>query len=165
MKLEFDFIAGAETKAFLANLTKQIDRLEKLSGIKVAPVKAAPEVEETDTDEDDDFTPKKAVAKAKKAIAKFEEEDEDESDGEEVEEDAEEEDEDFKTPPPASKKAKAKKVTVDDVNDACKARAAATGGKEGRNEVLAILKKKFKTTSVSDLKPEQYAQAIEAMTV
>jgi len=60
--------------------------------------------------------------------------------------------------------AKAKKVTIDSVNDACKKRAAA-GGKKGRAEVLAILKKKFKTESVSDLEPEDYQKCIDAMAV
>jgi len=70
---------------------------------------------------------------------------------------------------PAPKKAaaktasngKAKKITLDDVNDACKAHAAA----KGRQATLAILQKKFKTQSVTALKPEQYEMAIAAMAV
>lgn len=56
---------------------------------------------------------------------------------------------------------KAKKVTLDDVNDACKAHAQA----KGRPATLAILQKKFKTQSVTALKPEQYEMAIAAMSV
>lgn len=58
-------------------------------------------------------------------------------------------------------KAKPKKITLDDVNDACKAHAQA----KGRPATLAVLEKKFKTQSVTALKPEQYEQCISAMTV
>lgn len=58
---------------------------------------------------------------------------------------------------------KGKKFTSDDVHDACKQRALRTGGKAGRNEVLAILEKKFKVESVSELKPEQYNAVVAAM--
>lgn len=64
----------------------------------------------------------------------------------------------------ASKKGangKAKKITIDDVNDACKAHAAA----KGRPATLDLLKKKFKTQSVTALKPEQFEACIAAMAV
>jgi hypothetical protein len=68
----------------------------------------------------------------------------------------------------AAKKAaaapKLKKVTIAEVNDACKARAKA-GGKKGREQVLAILKKHFKTESVSEIKPELYGEVLQAMAV
>ncbi len=104
-----------------------------------------------------------------------EDEDEDEDDEESDDEDDEDEDEDeeedeveeLEAAPKkkAAAKTKSKKLTVDDVNDACKARAAATGGKAGRTEVLTILKKKFKTESVSELRPEQYQACVDAMAV
>jgi predicted transcriptional regulator len=159
MKLEVAMLVGAESKAFLATLTEQIDRLEKLTAGIAAPTKAtkkaaapAPvEDEEAEESEDKEFTaPTKATKKA--AAKSF---DEDESENEEAEEET----------APAPKSKKAKKVTLDDVNDACKARAADTGGKEGRTEVLGILKKKFKVASVSELKPEQYQAVIEAMAI
>lgn len=145
MKLELGIMAGAESKAFLVDLTKQIDRLEKLYGGKKTAVEADDEETETeveaaaDSDDDEDFTP---VKKTKAKAAKSFDDDEDDAEEEEVK--------------PAKK---AKKITLDDVNDACKARAA--GGR--RKEVLAILKKKFKTESVSTLEPEQYPALIAAM--
>lgn len=74
-------------------------------------------------------------------------------------------DDDFTAPPATTKKTgKAKKVTIAEVNEACKARAKA-GGKEGRAQVLKILKKHFKTESISEIKPEQYGKVIQAMAV
>lgn len=61
----------------------------------------------------------------------------------------------------AAAKTKAKKITLDDVNDACKAHAAA----KGRPATLQVLQKKFKTQSVTALKPEQYETCISAMAV
>lgn len=58
-----------------------------------------------------------------------------------------------------AKAKKEKKITIDQVNDACKTRA----GRSNRAEVLGILKKKFKTQSVSELKETQYADVIKAM--
>lgn len=83
------------------------------------------------------------------------------------------EEEGFEDPPPpaatkaapssaAGKKgAKPKKLTIDDVNDACKAHAAA----KGRPATLQVLQQKFKTQSVTALKPEQFAACIQAMAV
>ncbi len=176
MKLELALLAGAETKQFLVDLTKQIDRLEALSGkaatapakstavksVKnTAPVDADEEGEESN--EDDDFAPKKNAGK--KAAASAFEEDEDESEEAKASDEAGDDDEGFMDAPPKKAPAKAKKLTVDDINDACKARAAATGGKEGRTEVLALLKKHFKTSSVSEIKPDDYAKLIKVMAV
>lgn len=86
-------------------------------------------------------------------------------------EESSEEEDDFAAPPEkkaAAKKAaapKPPKLTIDDVNDACKKKAASIGGKPGREKVLAALKKHFKTSSVSELKPEQYAACIKLMEV
>lgn len=160
-KLELALLVGAESKEWLASLDKIVTRLEKLQP-KLASAKSLEEAEDDfDNDEgeedDEDFTPKKQAAK--KNTFEDEDEEEESSEEEETEEASDDEDEEEDAPP----KKKAKKLTVDDVNDACKKKAAKIGGKEGRNEVLKILKKKFKTTSVSELKPEQYAAAIAAM--
>ncbi len=142
----------AQALRFQANLIEGMD--PKTAASRKATTRAAAveeeETEETEEETDEDFAPKKKTA-AKKAAASFDD------DGEEEEETEEE--------APAPKSKKAKKITIDDVNDACKARAAATGGKEGRNEVLKILKKNFKTESVSALKPEQFQAVIDAMEV
>lgn len=60
-----------------------------------------------------------------------------------------------------AKKTRPKKTTLDDVNDACKAHAMA----KGRDATLGILQKKFKTQSVTALKPEQWETCIAAMTL
>lgn len=122
--------------------------------------KATPPVVEEEEVEDEDFAPKKKSSKQKAAASFDEEEETDEA--EETEEAEVEEDEEDPAP---KKKAKAKKITLDDVNDACKAKAQSIGGKEGRTQVLTILKKKFKTETVSALKPEQYQAVIDAMEV
>ncbi len=156
MSLEIKILAGAESKQFLVDFTKQLDRLERMTaGNKTAVVdeteeeeetapkkKAKAPVDETEEEEDEDFGPKKKAAK--KSTSFDEEEEEEET---------------------APKKKKAKKLTIDDVNDACKARAAATGGKKGRAEVLAILKKKFKTETVSEIDEDRWAECIEAMEI
>lgn len=64
-------------------------------------------------------------------------------------------------PAKGTKKAATKKITLDDVNDACKAHAAA----KGRDSTLEILQKKFKLQSVAKLKPEQWESCISAMAV
>lgn len=82
--------------------------------------------------------------------------------------DSDESEEGFDEAPPEKKAApkkgtngKAKKITLDDVNDACKAHAQA----KGRPATLAVLQKHFKTQSVTALKPEQYETCISAMAV
>lgn len=159
MEMEMKVLVGADSKAFLVELAKQIDRLETLLGgvTKKAQGKHNDDAKKDEDDEDEDEDEEFSGKKQKKKSSFEEDEDEEEAD---EDEDADEEEEDEKP-----KKSKAKKITVDDVNDACKAKAAATGGKKGRAEVLAILKKKFGTESVSELKPEQYAKAIAAMDV
>lgn len=159
MRLEVALLAGEETKQFLANLTRQVDRLEALGGGKL---KGKPKTEddedeettETEDEEDEDFAAKKSKKKAKTDEDEETEESED-ADEEETADADEDEDE-----APAKKKGKAK-LTIDDVNDACKAYAKATS----RADALKVLKKKFKTDSIADLKPEQYADCIKAMTV
>ena len=168
--LELLIMAGAESKALLEAFTKQLDRMEALTAQKSAPAVI---------DEDKALVRKKPAAT--KAAQSFEddeeeiiEEDEDKAEDVEFEDDMPvskpktkaksfDDDEDEDPAPVKSKKTKAPKITLDDVNDACQERALRTGGKKGREEVLSILKKQFKTTSVSGLKPEQYGPVIEAL--
>lgn len=154
-KLELALLVGEETKTFLANLTKQIDRLEKL-GEKTVPEEIAQAEAAVDEDEED-LVPKKSAKKApaKKPVS-F-----DDDEPAEPEADVEEDDDSYAA---KFKPKKAKKVTLDDVNDACKALALHIG-KTGRQHVLGILKKKFKTETVSGLEPEQYAACVEAMVI
>lgn len=147
MKLEIGVIAGAESKAFLVELTRQIDRLEKLGGVAKT---AEEKTEESTEDEEEEFeeAPKK---RGKKRAEDF---GDDEPAAEEEE---------------APKKGKKKKLTLDDVNDACKARVKAIieeqgcTGQDARSAVLKLLKKKFDVKSVSDLEPEQYEDVIIAL--
>lgn len=84
-----------------------------------------------------------------------------------VEDDSETEtaDDDF-TDAPATKAEKGPVINLKDVNEACKAKMQAEGGgKSGREAVLAILKKKFKTQTLSDLDADQYAAVVKAMQV
>lgn len=171
VKLELGIMAGAESKAWLADLTKVVERMERAAGIigatKSAATRTAASMEADDTSsddapdtesDDDDFAAKPRT-KSKKASS-FE--DDDDAPATESEDD----DADFTAPSAkTAKPPKAKKWTVDDVNDACKKKASSIGGKEGRAKVLSILKKNFKTESVSELKPEQYAACIQAMAV
>lgn len=186
VKLDLGIMAGAESKAWLAGFTQQNDRLEKLiakleKASGKAPLKVKPEEDEeadeteTSDDDDEDFAAKPVKTAKKKAAfdddddeAEKESEDEDDANADdESEAGADDEGEEEPPVPPTktkAKPAKTKKLSVDDVNDACKARARA-GGKNGRLEVLAILKKKFKTESVSELEPEQWQACIDAMKV
>lgn len=158
MKLELAIMAGAESKAWLADLTKLVERMEKLAGGKpakaAAPAEEEEEQEETPpADEDDDFTAKKPTKAAKGKSF-----------------DEEEEEADFSAPPAKAAKGKAaapkaKKYTADDLNDVCKAKAKSIGGKKGRDAVLKILLDNFETESVSEIKPEQYAECIALMEV
>lgn len=129
----------------------------KKSAAKTAPA-AEPEV-----DADEDFGGEAQAAPAKKftkksAPAKQAASFDDEDEAPEVEETASDDDGDFMEAAPA-KETKKKKLTVNDVNDACKAKAQATD----RKTVLGILKKQFGVTSVTELDSKQYADVIKAM--
>ena len=159
-KIEVALLVGAESKEWLAGFERLVTRLEKLQP-KLATAKNVAQAEEDfdneedSTEEDDDFGP------AKKAAKKANSFDEDEGESEEAEEveAASEDDEDEEEKPK-----KKKKISLEDVNDACKAKMKALGGgKAAREKVLNVLKKKFKTESISDLKAEQYAAVISAM--
>lgn len=176
MKLDLGIMAGADSKAWLQGFTTQNDRLEKLLDrmekigsktpvkVKAESEEDADEAEENLDNEEDDFAAKPAKNSKKKSADFDDDEDEIEDDDEDAEEKSDDEDESEVEEAPAAKKGRAKKVTVDDVNEACKMRARA-GGKEGRAQVLGILKKKFKTESVSELEPDQWQACIDAMKV
>lgn len=134
-----------------------------------APAAATVETE-TEADDNEDFaaapakSTKKSGGKKAAAAATFEDDEPSEEATEETEtetaETESEDDGDFMEAAPAKgKKTAAKKITVNDVNDACKAKAASSD----RKTVLGILKKKFGVTSVTELKAEQYADVIKAM--
>lgn len=76
----------------------------------------------------------------------------------EIEEESFEEEE---TPPKKTAAAKAPKIDAKMVNDACKAHAKKNGFENTKN----LLMKKFKTSSVSKLKPEQFADVLKVMKV
>jgi len=117
------------------------------------------------TDEDDDFgkadKKTKETKASKAAAASFEEDDATEETVTETAEVTESEDDFMDAAPKAAAKKTAKKLTVNDVNTACKEKAAATD----RKTVLSILKKKFNVASVTELKAEQYGDVIKAMAV
>jgi hypothetical protein len=154
-KLELALLCGEESKNFLAQLTKQIDRLEECCG-KICDVKPPQtDMEDRKAEEDEEDFSAKPVKASKKAKADFD--DDEDAEEEEGEADAEVlEDEPVK-------KAKPKKLTSDDCNDAAKTLAKSIGGKEGREKVLGLMKKHFKTESVSELKPEQYEKFCKVM--
>jgi hypothetical protein len=166
--MELQILVGAESKEWLKDAEALVNRLEKvlkainanssLKGQNIEEDKESGEDTLNKVNEDDeDFTPvKKTSGKKAKSF-----EDEEEADlGSSPETDSDDEDEEFEKPT----KKRAKKITLDDVNDACKERAADEGGgKEGRSVVLKILKKKFKVDSVSELEETQYAAVISAM--
>ena len=138
---------------------------KSLAGVKNATTEAATEeVEEAEEeDADDGFASKKKLAKKKAAF-------EEESEEEESEEESEEEEE--APPKKKGKAAKVKKLTTDDLNDACKARVARLiedgngkiTGKMARDNVLKLLKKNFETDTVSDIDDQDdMARAIKLL--
>lgn len=146
-KLEVSLLVGEESKRWLSNIEALITKLEKLTGSAVKAAALDTEDDEaSDVDDDEDFASKAKTKKTATVKAKSFEDDEETEDEE-----------------PAPRK-RAKKLTVDDVNDACKEYAREMGGgKDGKLEVLKILKKKFKTDTVTELEPDQYAAVIAAM--
>jgi hypothetical protein len=156
-----------QAEELLADFISVVERLENaVKRLKVTGLDASIDDEAVSDDSDDkdpedddeDFAPKKAKGKKAKAFDEESEEDAEET-PEATDDESFEEEEEVKP----KKKAKAKKITVDDVNDACKKRASVKGGAAGRTEVLTILKKKFKTSSISDLSEDTYAAVIAAM--
>lgn len=134
MGLELEVVVKRETREFLAALTAQVDRLEKLT------VKG----KEDETEEQDEFSARTAN---KKETSDFDAEDND-ADSDETEE-----------VEVKSTKKKTKKLTSDDVNDAAKARAKRTS----IAEVKKFLVKKLGVKSISELDEEDYEKAVKLL--
>lgn len=144
LQLTFSFKEGSTATEIARKLRHHAGLLEGMEP-KEASAKANTETD----DDDDDFKPTKGSPK--KQAKSFDDEEPEETENES----------DDEAPPKKAKGKKSKKITSDDVNDACKKRASG----DRRKEVLAILKKQFKTESVSDIEEDQYADVIKAMTV
>ena len=179
MQLTFTFTDGATPSDIAAHLRFQAGVFEGLAPKVASSKKNTQAAIQAFDAEDDETEPAEVViakspraaktkTKAEPVITSFDDSDEDELDGEGSTEtdsfDDDFEDDEVAAPAPKAKAKKEPKITIADVNDACKARAK-SGGKEGRAQVLKILKKQFKTESVSELKPEQYGAVIKAMAV
>jgi hypothetical protein len=166
-KLEIAMLVGAESKAFLANLTEQIDRLEKLSGKKLKVTKAgAVDDEDEDEDEDADEEEKPKKKKGGKLAASDDEDsddedsdDDDDSDEDDESDSDEDADEDEEETTKKSAKGKKGKVTLDDIKDACRAYMAETN----RATVEKLLKKKFGTKTVKEIDPDDYPEVMKAL--
>lgn len=178
-RLEIAVLAGAESKAWLAGFTQQVDRLEKIAKKLGGAAPAETDADDDAGDDGEEAAPKKSAKKApaKKAAAKADDDDfnddagddGDAGDSDDFSDDAGggEGDDDFGDDgddEPAPKKAPAKKEKAPalkhkDVVAACKEAA----GRSNRATVLSMLKKKFKVSSTTDLKAEQYAEAIEEL--
>jgi hypothetical protein len=126
-------------------------------------VAAAPVKQQVDEADDEELLPtvssKKATTKKKATAAPVEVKSWDDED---VEDELTFEEEKPKA------KSKVKNFSVEDVNNACKAKVHALinmgrSASEARSEVLAILKEKFNVKSVTSLRAEQYGEVIEAM--
>ena len=190
-ELKIALLAGAESKEFLRGLTAALDRLEKLlARAEGLTVKAAPKINK-DEDEEDETPKSKTKAKAKKVAPPEEGDSDDDDDSDSVSDDADddddaeddsdddrddddsesvdvsdedddeddEDDEDEAPKPKKAKAAKAKKVTSDDCNDIAKKLVKVTD----RDTVYKLMKKHFKTKSIAELKPEQYAKFVEVV--
>lgn len=163
IQLTFSFKEGTPPTDMAAKLRFHAGLLEGMPAKTAAsrkntdaPVKAAPEPEiEDEESEDEDFAPAAKKTKAKAAAASFDDEDE------ETEAVESEDEEEVEEAPKKKTAAKAKKVTLDDANDACKAHAAENGLKATK----ALLKKKFGTDTLSEVKPDKYAAVVAAMAV
>lgn len=149
-ELKLALLVGAESKAWLAGLEKQIDRLESLQSLLASGDK------EKEGEEDDGLIPKKNNRSKRKNI--------------DLNEEAEEEINNFSDDNEEEEKPKRKKkLTCEEVKEACKARIERLidennmKGPEARKEVLGILRKQFQVVSIRDLQEEQFADAIAAM--
>lgn len=184
MKLELSIMAGAESKAFLADLSKIVQRMEKAAGIKTTASDSIETMGDEDDTEELETASKSKKKTTKKAAASFDD-DEDESapamtdasddedftpkskktpkkaaasfDDDETEEEAEE---------PAPKKiAKTKKpvekLTEDEVNQACKAHATENGVKVTK----ALLKKKFGSDKIAEIDEDEWSAVVKAVAV
>ena len=149
-KLEIAVLIGAESKQFLSDLTKQIDRLESLqNSVSPTPTPVEPEPEAmTDAKVETKIENKveeKPKAKSKKKETKPEPE------VVEVEESPKSFDEMFNDAPDALTA-----PNLDDVRKAVKDFAA----KHGKDKGMALLNK-FGCNSIPDLKATEYGAVIE----
>jgi len=146
-RLELVIMAGAESKAFLAGLTAQLDRAEKLLGNAAAATSAAqPEAAPTET--------KAAKGKGKaKAAPAPEVDDALETAHADAEADAASEGDDdlFGDDEPADEG-----PTLEDVRKVVKDFAT----KHGKEKALKLLGK-FKVTAINDIKKADYGKVIE----
>lgn len=180
MQLTITVKDGATNKDIANQLRWQAGLIEGMSPKDAASRKNTDTTETTGDDFGDggDFTDadtapatKKSARGAKKQAAAASDDFADESDfGTDAAEETTDANDDFadEEAKPAKtakgKKGGAKKVTIDDVNDACKTKAAALGA-DGRKKVLNALKKNFGVVSVTELKEDQYADVIKKMAV
>ena len=177
MKLELAILAGAETKQFLHDLTKIVERLEKAAtGHSVKTEEDDTTYEETKTTTRKTKAKQETVEDDEEFVAKHQKYDDDEEAEARKETLTTQEDDDIEsfedeeeTEEKPAKKEKAKKLTLNDVNDAAKARVKWEISKRGisspeaRATVLALMKKNFKVSTVTALKPEQYEAFIKIM--
>lgn len=155
MKLDLGIMAGPESKKFLVDLTKLIDRMEaaatKLKGKKTTAKAAREETEEEENEEEE-----------------AEETESEEAEESEEEEAAEEESEEEETEE-EEKPAKAKKLSADSVNDAAKAlhshyvKKKKLDSKKAFAKVKALLSEEFGVESVSKLGKADWAQAVKVL--
>lgn len=132
MKLELGILVGAESKEWLADLTKQLDRLEALQTKgKETAATTTDDVEETTVISAKTI----AAAKSKKTAAKTTGDEDETFDLGEESADAED------TPA----------VTKKDLITACR---------ENREAAIKVMKK-MKVASIHDLKPAQYATVLQ----
>lgn len=143
-RLELVIMAGAESKAFLAGLTAQLDRAEKLLGNAAAATSAAAQPEAAATE----AKPAKGKGKTKAAPAP---EADDSLDVAETEAASEGEDDLFGDEEPADEG-----PTLEDVRKVVKDFAT----KHGKEKALKLLGK-FKVTAINDIKKADYGKVIE----
>jgi TATA-binding protein-associated factor Taf7 len=168
-------VTGGSRVQLVKNLRAFADNLDGAPATKAGKVSVeeADETESTD-DFEEETKPTKArgAAKSTKKAASPADEDEAEEaeedaeteeseDEESFDEEAEAETEESEDDEEKPKKAAKGKIDAKAVNEACKAHAR----KHGFEATQAILQKKFKTSSVGKLKPEQFAEVIKAVAV
>lgn len=155
MQLEIKVLAGAESKQFLVDLTKQIDRLEKaLTASAVVSAEPTAETKPAKTSK-----PAKAE-KAPKRMAAIEEE----TDEEEIQETASDDPADFDGEEESfeeEEETEAKTVTKEDALKALQAYAK----KHNRDKAMTILKKYAKSGAVKDVPPAKYGDLVNALAV
>ena len=186
MRLELSIIAGKESKAFLADLAVQVDRLEKLAAIATGLQTQKKTAKATEIEEDEDHETEQEMTTLGDDMPSAK--DEDLSDDSDLEDDDfsaskktkktdaarfDEELEDIEEAPKSKRQTastKEKKLTKDDVNDACKKHfqalvARGQAADAARKAVVKLLHKHFAVKSITDLDPEQYAEAVKILKV